>query len=78
MSVSAGAAVIREDGRMIAVKRADNGEWSFPGGICWEVPATGPRVTLNLVRSSLTPIIWGSHCGRDEGRAHVVGAAPQV
>ena len=32
-SVSAGAAVIREDGRMAAIKRADNGEWVLPGGI---------------------------------------------
>jgi 8-oxo-dGTP diphosphatase len=32
-SVSAGGAVIREDGRMLAIKRADNGEWVLPGGI---------------------------------------------
>jgi 8-oxo-dGTP diphosphatase len=32
-SVSAGAAVIRTDGRMLAVKRADGGEWVLPGGI---------------------------------------------
>ena len=32
-SVSAGAAVIREDGRMLAIRRADNGEWVLPGGI---------------------------------------------
>ena len=32
-SVSAGAAVIRDDGRMLAIKRADNGEWVLPGGI---------------------------------------------
>jgi 8-oxo-dGTP diphosphatase len=32
-SVSAGGAVIREDGRMLAIKRADNGEWALPGGI---------------------------------------------
>jgi 8-oxo-dGTP pyrophosphatase MutT (NUDIX family) len=32
-SVSAGAAVIREDGRMLAIRRADNGEWVPPGGI---------------------------------------------
>jgi ADP-ribose pyrophosphatase YjhB (NUDIX family) len=32
-SVSAGAVVIREDGRMLAIKRADNGEWVLPGGI---------------------------------------------
>jgi 8-oxo-dGTP diphosphatase len=32
-SVSAGAAVIREDGRMLAIKRADNGEWVLPCGI---------------------------------------------
>ena len=32
-SVSVGAAVIREDGRMLAIRRADNGEWVLPGGI---------------------------------------------
>ena len=32
-SVSAGGAVIRRDGRMLAIKRADNGEWVLPGGI---------------------------------------------
>jgi ADP-ribose pyrophosphatase YjhB (NUDIX family) len=32
-SVSAGAAVIRGDGRMLAIKRADNGEWVLPGGV---------------------------------------------
>lgn len=32
-SVSAGGAVIREDGRMLAIKRADNGESVLPGGI---------------------------------------------
>jgi 8-oxo-dGTP diphosphatase len=32
-SVSAGGAVIRGDGRMLAIKRADNGEWVLPGGI---------------------------------------------
>jgi 8-oxo-dGTP diphosphatase len=32
-SVSVGAAVMREDGRMLAIKRADNGEWVLPGGI---------------------------------------------
>ena len=32
-SVSAGGAVVREAGRMLAIKRADNGEWVLPGGI---------------------------------------------
>ena len=32
-SVSAGAAVIREDGRLLAIRRADNGEWVLPGGV---------------------------------------------
>jgi 8-oxo-dGTP pyrophosphatase MutT (NUDIX family) len=31
-SVSAGGAVIREDGLILAIKRADNGEWVLPGG----------------------------------------------
>lgn len=32
-SVSAGGAVIRDDGRMLAIRRADNGEWVLPGGV---------------------------------------------
>jgi 8-oxo-dGTP diphosphatase len=32
-SVSAGAAVVREDGRLLAICRADNGEWVLPGGV---------------------------------------------
>jgi 8-oxo-dGTP diphosphatase len=32
-SVSVGAAVIREDGRVLAIKRADNGAWVQPGGV---------------------------------------------
>jgi 8-oxo-dGTP diphosphatase len=32
-SVSAGAAVIRGDGRVLAIKRADNGAWVQPGGV---------------------------------------------
>ena len=32
-SVSAGAAVVREDGRLLAIRRADNGEWVLPGGV---------------------------------------------
>lgn len=32
-SVSAGAAVIRDDGRVLAIKRADNGAWVQPGGV---------------------------------------------
>lgn len=32
-SVSAGAAVVREDGRMLAIRRRDNGAWVQPGGV---------------------------------------------
>ncbi|MET8139999.1 NUDIX domain-containing protein [Sphaerisporangium sp. NPDC005288] len=32
-SVSAGAAVVREDGRLLVIKRRDNGEWVLPGGV---------------------------------------------
>lgn len=32
-SVSAGAAVIRADGRALAIRRRDNGAWVQPGGI---------------------------------------------
>ena len=32
-SVSVVAAVVREDGRILAIQRADNGEWQPPGGV---------------------------------------------
>jgi ADP-ribose pyrophosphatase YjhB (NUDIX family) len=32
-SVSVGGAVIRDDGRVLAIKRRDNGAWVQPGGI---------------------------------------------
>lgn len=32
-SVSAGAAVVRDDGRVLAIKRRDNGAWVQPGGV---------------------------------------------
>lgn len=32
-SVSAGAAVIRDDGKVLAIKRRDNGAWVQPGGV---------------------------------------------
>lgn len=32
-SVSAGAAVIRDDGTVLAIRRRDNGKWVQPGGV---------------------------------------------
>lgn len=32
-SVSVAGAVIREDGRLLAIKRRDNGQWEPPGGV---------------------------------------------
>ncbi|WP_328676708.1 NUDIX domain-containing protein [Streptomyces sp. NBC_00322] len=32
-SVSVAGAVVREDGRLLAIRRADNGTWELPGGI---------------------------------------------
>ena len=32
-SVSAAAAVVREDGKVLAIKRRDNGHWEPPGGV---------------------------------------------
>ncbi|WP_434100952.1 NUDIX hydrolase [Streptomyces microflavus] len=32
-SVSVAGAVVREDGRLLAVRRADNGAWELPGGV---------------------------------------------
>ena len=32
-SVSVAAAVMREDGRILAIKRRDNGHWEPPGGV---------------------------------------------
>jgi 8-oxo-dGTP diphosphatase len=32
-SVSVAAAVVRDDGKMLAIKRRDNGHWEPPGGV---------------------------------------------
>ncbi|WP_443079432.1 NUDIX hydrolase [Streptomyces sp. NBC_01724] len=32
-SVSVAGAVVREDGRLLAIRRADNGAWELPGGV---------------------------------------------
>lgn len=32
-SVSVAAVVVREDGRVLAIRRADNGQWQIPGGV---------------------------------------------
>jgi 8-oxo-dGTP diphosphatase len=32
-SVSVAAVVVREDGHVLAIRRADNGQWQIPGGI---------------------------------------------
>jgi 8-oxo-dGTP diphosphatase len=44
-SVSVAGAVIREDGRFLAIRRADNGTWELPGGVLElsETPEEGVR-----------------------------------
>ncbi|GGX71917.1 NUDIX hydrolase [Streptomyces hiroshimensis] len=44
-SVAVAGAVIRNDGRMLAIKRADNGQWALPGGVLEidEAPEEGVR-----------------------------------
>ncbi|MBT2383672.1 NUDIX hydrolase [Streptomyces sp. ISL-11] len=44
-SVSVAGAVVREDGRMLAIRRADNGRWELPGGVLEieEAPEEGAR-----------------------------------
>ncbi len=44
-SVSVAGAVMREDGRLLAIRRADNGTWELPGGILElsESPEAGVR-----------------------------------
>ncbi|QKW09073.1 NUDIX domain-containing protein [Streptomyces sp. NA04227] len=32
-SVSVAGAVVRDDGRLLAIRRADNGSWELPGGV---------------------------------------------
>ncbi|WP_432170858.1 NUDIX hydrolase [Streptomyces sp. 1222.5] len=32
-SVSVAGVVVREDGRLLAIRRADNGKWELPGGV---------------------------------------------
>jgi 8-oxo-dGTP diphosphatase len=45
-SVSVAAAVVRDDGKMLAIKRRDNGHWEPPGGVL----ETGESLTDALVR----------------------------
>ncbi|PVC71840.1 NUDIX domain-containing protein [Streptomyces sp. CS081A] len=42
-SVSVAGAVVREDGRLLAIRRADNGTWELPGGVLEvdEIPQGG-------------------------------------
>lgn len=44
-SVSVAGAVLREDGRLLAIRRADNGTWELPGGVLelTEPPEAGVR-----------------------------------
>lgn len=44
-SVSVAGAVVREDGRFLAIQRADNGKWELPGGVLElnESPEDGVR-----------------------------------
>ncbi|MET7639487.1 NUDIX hydrolase [Streptomyces sp. NPDC005438] len=44
-SVSVGGAVMRADGRFLAIQRADNGQWDLPGGVLEldETPEEGVR-----------------------------------
>ncbi|WP_405666245.1 NUDIX hydrolase [Streptomyces sp. NBC_00055] len=44
-SVSVAGAVVREDGRLLAIRRADNGTWELPGGVLEldEAPEDGVR-----------------------------------
>ncbi|MCF3104482.1 NUDIX domain-containing protein [Streptomyces roseoverticillatus] len=44
-SVSVAGAVVREDGRVLAIRRADNGHWEPPGGVLEvaEAPEDGVR-----------------------------------
>lgn len=48
-SVSVAGAVMREDGRLLAIKRRDNGHWEPPGGIL----ETGEPMHDGLVREVL-------------------------
>ncbi|MEU9146183.1 NUDIX hydrolase [Streptomyces sp. NPDC048349] len=44
-SVSVAGAVVRDDGRLLAIRRADNGAWELPGGVLEleETPEDGLR-----------------------------------
>ncbi|MFZ3497401.1 NUDIX hydrolase [Streptomyces sp. 5.8] len=44
-SVSVAGAVVRDDGRLLAIRRADNGHWELPGGVLEliEAPEDGVR-----------------------------------
>src|SRR6187200_2359982 len=48
-SVSVAGAVVREDGKMLAIKRRDNGHWEPPGGVL----ESGEPMQEGLVREVL-------------------------
>src|SRR5512139_521304 len=45
-SVSVAAAVVRDDGKFLAIKRRDNGHWELPGGVL----ESGETATAGEVR----------------------------
>ncbi|MFF5391171.1 NUDIX hydrolase [Streptomyces sp. NPDC013012] len=47
-SVSVAGAVVREDGRLLAIRRADNGTWELPGGVLELTEAPEEGVTREV------------------------------
>ncbi|MDA8370633.1 MAG: NUDIX domain-containing protein [Nocardiopsaceae bacterium] len=47
-SVSVAGAVIREDGRLLAIRRRDNGTWELPGGVLEIAEAPEDGVTREV------------------------------
>ncbi|MET7523083.1 hypothetical protein ABZS62_11955, partial [Streptomyces sp900116325] len=55
--------VVREDGRLLAIRRADNGTWELPGGVLEleEAGASGGRSPLSVRDWLWCPTVprWG-------------------
>jgi 8-oxo-dGTP diphosphatase len=87
-SVSVAAAVIRDDGKMLAIKRRDNGHWEPPGGVL----DAGESLTDALVREVAEETGYTVSAGPLSGvyqnmerdivalvfRCHVVSGDPRV
>lgn len=62
-SVSAGAVVVRQDGRLLAVQRRDTGAWVTPGGVLEQGETVADAATREVFEETGVEIEVGSLAG---------------